>query len=311
MSVCLRCNSAVWTQKTSSVSSTLTNSGCPNFNLVKMAKESHLDENNNRSDTLVLFDVDGTLTPSRLNLENDTHEFLQQLKSKVTVGLVGGSDIFKIASQMLPPSMRSVPGVDPIKVCTSQYDYVFAENGLVAYKGGDLIAKQSLIEHLGEMKLQKFINFCLQYMSTIELPVKRGNFIEFRTGLINVCPVGRSCSQAEREQFNNYDKKHKIRETFVQKLNEKFGPNGDDPLDLVYSIGGQISFDAFPRGWDKTFCLKHIDSKHREIYFFGDKTQPGGNDHEIYADPRTIGCSVKSPADTLDQLRALKLVDNP
>ena len=33
----------------------------------------------------------------------------------------------------------------------------------------------------------------------------RGTFIEFRTGLINVCPVGRSCTQAERVQFNEYD----------------------------------------------------------------------------------------------------------
>ncbi len=35
---------------------------------------------------------------------------------------------------------------------------------------------------------------------------RRGTFIEFRKGLINVCPVGRSCSQEERIQFNEYDK---------------------------------------------------------------------------------------------------------
>ena len=34
----------------------------------------------------------------------------------------------------------------------------------------------------------------------------RGTFIEFRNGLINVCPIGRSCSQEERIQFNEYDK---------------------------------------------------------------------------------------------------------
>ena len=34
----------------------------------------------------------------------------------------------------------------------------------------------------------------------------RGVFIEFRSGLINVCPVGRSCTQAERDQFSEYDK---------------------------------------------------------------------------------------------------------
>ena len=59
---------------------------------------------------------------------------------------------------------------------------------------------------MGEERLQKFINFTLSELSKITLPAKRGNFIEFRNGLINVCPVGRSCSQEERDQFGEYDK---------------------------------------------------------------------------------------------------------
>ena len=34
----------------------------------------------------------------------------------------------------------------------------------------------------------------------------RGTFIEFRSGLINVCPIGRNCSQEERLEFFEYDK---------------------------------------------------------------------------------------------------------
>lgn len=42
---------------------------------------------------------------------------------------------------------------------------------------------------------------------------------------------------------------------------------------LKFSIGGQISFDVFPVGWDKTYCLKHVqDVGYKEIHFFGDKT---------------------------------------
>jgi hydroxymethylpyrimidine pyrophosphatase-like HAD family hydrolase len=63
-------------------------------------------------------------------------------------------------------------------------------------------------------------------------------------------------------------KGHKIRENFVRKLKETF-----PEYDLTYSIGGQISFDVFPRGWDKTYCLKHVeDEGFEEIHFFGDKT---------------------------------------
>ena len=32
-----------------------------------------------------------------------------------------------------------------------------------------------------------------------------------------------------------------------------------------------------------------LEGGHEEIHFFGDKTMPGGNDHEIFEDSRTVG----------------------
>ena len=112
---------------------------------------------------------------------------------------------------------------------------------------------------------------------------------------------------------------HGVREAFVKVLQEKFADFG-----LTFAIGGQISFDVFPNGWDKTFCLNHVaDEGFEEIHFFGDKTYPvchqsfcarelclrsflqGGNDHEIFSDPRTIGHTVADPPDTMKQLKEL------
>ncbi|XP_016309007.1 phosphomannomutase 2-like [Sinocyclocheilus anshuiensis] len=122
-----------------------------------------------------------------------------------------------------------------------------------------------------------------------------GTFIEFRNGMLNVSPIGRSCSQEERIEFFELDKKEKIREKFVSVLKEEFAGKG-----LAFSIGGQISFDVFPEGWDKRYCLGIVEKdSYQRIHFFGDKTMPGGNDYEIFVDPRTIGHEVKSPEDTL------------
>jgi Eukaryotic phosphomannomutase len=41
---------------------------------------------------------------------------------------------------------------------------------------------------------------------------------------------------------------------------------------LTFSIGGQISFDVFPSGWDKTYCLQFVENEYDCIHFFGDKT---------------------------------------
>jgi phosphomannomutase len=80
-----------------------------------------------------------------------------------------------------------------------------------------------------------------------------------------------------------------------------------------YSIGGQISFDVFPRGWDKRYCLQHVENEknlpggveYTTIHFFGDKTFKGGNDNEIFEDSRTVGHTVKDPDDTARQLKEL------
>jgi len=50
--------------------------------------------------TVCLFDVDGTLTSPRQRITQEMEQCLQWLKSKVVVGLVGGSDLSKISEQM-------------------------------------------------------------------------------------------------------------------------------------------------------------------------------------------------------------------
>ena len=119
---------------------------------------------------------------------------------------------------------------------------------------------------------------------------------------MNISPIGRNCSHEERNEFEHYDKTAGIRRDFVAALKKEFG---DD--ELTFSIGGQISFDVFPKGWDKSFCLQYIEKDYDEIHFFGDKCQLGGNDHEIYADERTVGHEVASPDDTIRILKELFL----
>ena len=137
-------------------------------------------------------------------------------------------------------------------------------------------------------------------MSELDIPIKRGTFVEFRNGMINVSPIGRNCSQEERDNFEKYDKEHKVRETMVDYLKSELSD-----LNLSYSIGGQISMDIFPKGWDKTYCLKFVEDKYDRILFFGDKTYEGGNDYEIFNHPLTEAYTVTSPEDTILQLNQL------
>ncbi len=108
-------------------------------------------------------------------------------------------------------------------------------------------------------------------------------------------------SQSERDQFEAFDLQHNIRKEFRAALIKEFPDSG-----LTFSLGGQISIDVYPEGWDKRFCLRYVEKEgFREIHFFGDRTEEGGNDQHIFEDPRTIGHAVTSPEDTVVQLKKL------
>jgi phosphomannomutase len=177
---------------------------------------------------LVLFDVDGTLTPSRKSVQPEVLSFLAELRGCVSTGMVGGSDLPKQLEQL---------GAGVL----TMFDYVFPENGLQAYHSGERIGSTSFLQYMGEDRLQALVNFILGYLSTLALPKKRGTFIEFRAGMLNVSPIGRNCSQAERDEFEEFDKAHGVRAAMIAALQAKF-----PDYKLKYSIGGQISFDVFP-----------------------------------------------------------------
>ena len=84
--------------------------------------------------------------------------------------------------------------------------------------------------------------------------------------MMNVSPIGRNCSKDERNEFEEYDRTAGVRQAFVERLRQEFAD-----LNLKFSIGGQISFDVFPQGWDKSFCLKFVENRYDVIHFWGDK----------------------------------------
>eukprot|EP00039_Didymoeca_costata_P008041 m.107304 g.107304 ORF g.107304 m.107304 type:complete len:249 (-) comp13922_c0_seq1:2890-3636(-) len=239
--------------------------------------------------TICLFDVDGTLTVARKVITQDMIDTLAALRKKCTVGLVGGSDFVKVNEQMGGNALTMV-------------DYTFAENGLTAYKGETELEGQSFLKFIGEDNLKRVVNWTLKYIADLDIPQKRGTFIEFRNGMLNISPIGRNCSREERNNFEAYDKTANVRKTMVALMEKEFADLG-----LKFSIGGQISFDVFPIGWDKTYCLRHLKShgEFTKIHFFGDKTYEGGNDFEIFSSDETIGHTVTSPADTISQLKEL------
>ena len=86
---------------------------------------------NRDNKVIALFDVDGTLTPARKEVSQEVLDAIADLRKKIVVGTVGGSDL---------PKQKEQLGDD----VHDNFDYVFAENGLTAFKGKESLGSNTL-----------------------------------------------------------------------------------------------------------------------------------------------------------------------
>ncbi|KAK2196721.1 bifunctional Phosphomannomutase/HAD superfamily/Phosphomannomutase [Babesia duncani] len=192
------------------------------------------------------------------------------------------------------------------------FDYIFSQNGTQAFSNGKIFHSVRITDVIPNDSFHDLLNFCLHYIADLKIPKKRyiklshpysprGTFIECREAVVNISPIGRNCTLEERLEFLKLDNELGIREKMVSELEKRFG-NLNPPL--RFAIGGQISIDCFPKGWDKSYIMKFVKSYHT-IHFFGDKTQPGGNDYELFVQENVNGHTVTNFQDTIEQLKQL------
>ncbi|KAJ1346649.1 hypothetical protein KIN20_001520 [Parelaphostrongylus tenuis] len=93
--------------------------------------------------TLFIFDVDGTLTPARQKIHDDIRQFLANVRKRVPLAIVGGSDLAKIIEQLAGSEEELL----------SQFDYVFSENGLVGFKGKERYPSKAIQDYIGEREI--------------------------------------------------------------------------------------------------------------------------------------------------------------
>jgi len=229
--------------------------------------------------TIVLFDMDGTLTKPREAFESFLLPALSDLASKAEIGIVSGSDYNYIREQLWPITNRShIRYKTHLLPCNGTKHYTPPKSNAEDY---ELVYKNSMKDEIGEDGFNQLIRllFERQLRFSHSLPCLSGNFIDYRGSMINWCPIGRSATPSERKSFVDLDTSYsptvRQRER-VYLLQNSFLPN----VGVEIKIGGETSFDIFPKGWDKTYCLKHFPGY--DVWFIGDNCGTGGNDKELY-----------------------------
>ena len=202
-----------------------------------------------------IFDVDGTLTPSRKKIEHEFWAPFLIFCRENDVYLVTGSDRQKTLEQL---------GLD---IC-------YTAKRVYNCSGSDVYEKDvNVYRDNWELPLdvERFLNDELVYSC---FPIRNGLHIERRPGGVNFSILGRGKDpSAGREEYMKWDKERLERQDIADRLKNAF-PG------LSVALGGQTGLDLGPYGSDKSQILRDF-SKDDELYFFGDRMEEGGNDHSL------------------------------
>jgi phosphomannomutase len=198
-----------------------------------------------------VFDVDGTLTPSRKSIDPKFAEWFLDFTKKNKVYLVSGSDYAKTLEQLGETICNNVAGVYS---CAGNALYV---NGQEVYSNSfDLTdIEYSFLEKLLELSAY---------------PERTGQHIEMRLGLCNFSIVGRGATHEQRQAYVQYDNAINERKNLAELINTQF-PR------LEATVAGETGIDIYLVGKDKSQIADIVSP----FVFFGDKIEIGGNDYSI------------------------------
>ena len=200
-----------------------------------------------------IFDVDGTLTDSRQQIDLSFEAYMIKFCCKYDVYLVTGSDRAKTIEQV---------GLDIYNRSIRVYNC----------SGSDVYEKDNNVYKSDWQPYGKLINFLSDELDYSAFPHKTGNHIEYRPGGINFSILGRGEDNMKyRSEYVNWDINTNERRDILDRLKTEFP-------DLNIQIGGQTGLDISDS--DKSQILEYFEI-YDDLHFFGDMMNKGENDYPL------------------------------
>ena len=218
-----------------------------------------------------IFDVDGTLTPSRKKIEHEFWAPFLIFCRHNDVYLVTGSDRQKTLEQL---------GLD---IC-------YTVKRVYNCSGSDVYERDVNV-YRDDWELPKKVeNFLMDELAYSCFPIRNGLHIERRPGGVNFSILGRGKDPSVgRVEYMKWDKERLEREDIADRIRNQFP-------ELTVALGGQTGLDIGPLGSDKSQILRDF-SNDDQLYFFGDRTEKGGNDYTLSQSIKKMG-GVTYPVNT-------------
>ena len=210
----------------------------------------------NSYDTAYVFDVDGTLTPSRQQMDAEFKAFFLEFASANQCYIATGSDYSKTLEQLGEEVMHAIMG---------SYNC-----------SGNSVWEKGKSVYTAEWKLQDNVRkFLEDAVESSHWKIRTGTHIEQRPGMVNFSVLGRGATPAQRALYVDYDTDEGERSAIATAFNKKFNETG-----IIAQVAGETGLDITIIGKDKRQIISDF-AHYANVLFFGDMMQPGGNDEPL------------------------------
>jgi hypothetical protein len=232
---------------------------------------------------LIVFDLDGTLAPSKSSLAPETAGLLRDLLSMIRVAVISGGAWTQFEKQLLTdlPKNSQLANLSLLPTCGTKF-FEFSGKWKELYSE-DLTAEQKkkIIDSLNKAAAEAGIHADKVW----------GEVIEDRGSQVTSSALGQEAPLEEKEKWDaDFAKRKKIAE-ILKKLIPEFSVR----------LGGATSIDVTKPGIDKAYGINKLrDTLHislKEMVYIGDALFPGGNDYPAEQDG-VVSIPVKGPDDT-------------
>lgn len=220
------------------------------------------------SDTVVAFDLDGTLTESKMELDDEMISLITQLSDLYRIAIITGGTLRQIKTQVISKLPKEIYPL--IKL--------FPTNGSAycKYSNGDWFVEES---DRFSTKDKRRIKNALE-AAIVQIKWKNpercwGEQLEDRGTQFTFSALGQEAPLEEKLKFDPDRKKRII---LVERLQELLP-------DLEIGFGGTTSVDINKKGIDKAYGIRKmrdvLNISENHIIFVGDGLYPGGNDSAV------------------------------
>jgi phosphomannomutase len=239
---------------------------------------------------LIVFDLDGTLAPSKSSLDAEMASLLHDLLSIAKVAVISGGAWVQFEKQVLSnlPQDDRLANLSILPTCGTQF---------FQYAGQ---WKRLYAEDFTADEKEKIVSSLNKAIGTAGFPIEKtwGETIEDRGSQITYSALGQQAPLEEKMKWDvDFTKRKKIK-TILDTLIPEFSVR----------LGGATSIDVTKPGIDKAYGIKKLRGvlgiPVQEMIYVGDALFPGGNDYPA-EQAGVISIPVRSPNETKRVIEAI------